>query len=634
MKGFSYKQGLIFFTLITWIFLGFNAAVLAATQPSEPLMAPGGNFIVALNGYKITDYEVNIRVQEDAVLEVTEGITVYFDEPKHGIYRKLPLENKIFGNMGQETAIPIQKAKVSHLSVKDGTTGQELSVEKETQSGQLVLKIGDSGEVITGEKTYVLHYRYVMGNAGMKHVDAFYYSLIGDEWDTYIGNVRFSIEMPKTFDGKGLFFMIGGTAAGQQVAYQIHGNTISGRADDVLGSGRGLHVRLELPQGYFYSKEKTGLGASGWLALLFMAASGGLFGMYGRNSRNLSVRFQGIDFNPAEAGYFLGGEFEKRGKIALLLYWAEKGYLCFEQTEQGNVLLRKLKDAEGEMKSYEEPLFKALFANGNPVAPEALRTQFTGVMDRVGQEMHRYFREPSHWLHTKASDRARWVSYLCTLFCIGLVADKLFGEAYSLTDFLTIGVCFITFAVFSFPFIALISYHQKKDGIGSKTGLVVAVACFLLILLFIVGLLAYAGALDIDAGLVVLAVGVCGMLGTVTRRRTDFGNQMFSQIDQCKRQLEKRQQTALSTQDTFYSLLPYAYLFGLSDAWAKAFDNLELGPPEWFKQRLIQLYSTLYFSNLMSDQLNSFESNMTYNDSSGSDGGGGGGSGGGGGGSW
>lgn len=605
-----------------------------AASASETL--PNGKLILSFHGYKITAYDVAVKVYENNVLDVTERITAHFDEPKHGIYRSIPLENTMRWFINQETSTHTQKARISNISVTDGSTGQELPLDKETTAGQLVLKIGDAGTTITGEKTYVIRYCYALGNDGRKEFDELYYNLIGDKWDTYIGNIRFSLEMPKAFDPKNLTFMLGTAEAGALVPYKVEGNTIYGTVDDVLSGGRGLTVRLELPEGYFSGIKEDSTGFMGMLSLSFMVVSVLLFFLFGRNPRLQSGSGWPTECNPAEAGYILGGDAAKRGRMALLMHWAEQGYLCFETDELGRTVLVKLREADTGLKPYEKTLFHALFVNGKRVTPEMLKTQCSGIMAKVEREIRAFFVEPSRRLYTSASGTARKICYLFTLVCIGIVTAKIFGDAYSLTDYLSIAAGILAFSFMLFPFIGLIGYYARKNGTGSTTGLAVNIVGLLLMLGVLLGLLAYSDALDSESGLAVLAVGVCSFAGVFTRRRSEFGNRLLSQVLGLEQRMERSRQTTPEPSGSFYSLLPYAYVFGLSEQWAKVFDGLELEPPEWFRGRLIHLYSTMYFSNWASEQLDSFESSITYNDSSGGDSGGtsGGGAGGGGGGAW
>lgn len=613
--------------------LGYAKAFAAAQAVPAPQVE---KIIVALNGYKITAYNVNVKVHENNVLDVTERITAHFTEPKHGIYRNIPLVNNVRWVIDQQPVTHVQKAKISNISIAD-PAGQVIPVDKENKSQGLLLKIGDAGKTLTGEQTYIIRYSYDLGDDGTKQFDELYYNLIGSQWDTYIGNISFTVEMPKAVDAKQLAFQLGTEPAGQLVSYKVEGNIISGTVNEVIGNGRGLTIRLELPEGYF-----SGVVAdNNWLkeavpaAIIFICVA--LFLLFGRNPRLQVENGQLVspDFNSAEAGYILGGDAAKQGRIALLLHWADKGYLCFENDDQDKITLIKSKDADDNMKPYEQTMFNALFVNSNTVTAEQLKTQFTGVMPKVDRELGDYFDEPSRQVYTAASRKARQACYLLTVLSMGLFSAKIVGAVYSWTDALMIVILIGVWAFVLFPFILFIDYYARKNGTGSKTGLAINISGFLLMLGALLGLAAYSDVFDRESALLVAAMGVSGFAGAFIRKRTYFGNKLLSQVISLKQQMASGGQNLTPTSEQFYSLLPYSHMFGMSEKWAKLFDGIELRPPEWFRGRIINLYSTLYFSNLMSNQLNSFESNMTYNDSSSSDGGGGGGgSGGGGGGSW
>ena len=106
---------------------------------------------------------------------------------------------------------------------------------------------------MSGQQEYVITYTYNMGKDPLKNVDELYLDLIGTDWDTVIGNVKFDIHMPKSFDAGKLGFSVGksGSTSSDDVLFEVNGNDISGSYHGILGEHEGLSVRLELPEGYF-----------------------------------------------------------------------------------------------------------------------------------------------------------------------------------------------------------------------------------------------------------------------------------------------------------------------------------------------------------------------------------------------
>ena len=58
-------------------------------------LTPSKNYKYKSYDYVIDKYDVNVVVNENNVFEITETITAYFNVPKHGIYRTIPLKNTI-----------------------------------------------------------------------------------------------------------------------------------------------------------------------------------------------------------------------------------------------------------------------------------------------------------------------------------------------------------------------------------------------------------------------------------------------------------------------------------------------------------------------------------------------------------
>ena len=95
--------------------------------------------------------------------------------------------------------------------------------------------------------------------------------------------------------------------------------------------------------------------------------------------------------------------------------------------------------------------------------------------------------------------------------------------------------------------------------------------------------------------------------------------------------------------DYFYDVLPYAYVFGLTDTWAKKFETIALEPPQWWEGNgMMHPYMMRYFIHNMQHSADQFGTQVykaiepskgTYT-SSGGGGYSGGGFGGGGGSSW
>jgi uncharacterized membrane protein YgcG len=307
-------------------------------------LAPSKNSKYSSYDYVIDKYDVNIIVNENNTFDITETITAYFNVSKHGIYRTIPLKNKITRLDGTTST---NKVQVTNVSVDN-----EYTTSKE--NGNYKIKIGSSNYTFTGEKTYTIKYTYNLGKDPIKDYDELYYNIIGSEWDTVIGNVTFSITMPKNFDASKLGFSSGefGSTDNSDVSYVVKDNTITGSYDDILDVGEALTVRCELEKGYFVG---AGLQINYFdyilylIPILLLAIAILIWYKYGRDD----VVVETVEFYPPEGlnslevGFLYKGEAENKDVTSLLVYLANKGYLkIIDSNTDANFDKVKLSDEE------------------------------------------------------------------------------------------------------------------------------------------------------------------------------------------------------------------------------------------------------------------------------------------------
>lgn len=274
--------------------------------------------------YVIDKYNVDIIVNENNTFDITETITAYFNVSKHGIFRTIPLKNTITRLDGTTSK---NRAQISNLSVNN-------KYKTSRENGNYKIKIGSANHTLTGEQTYVIKYTYNIGKDPVKNHDELYYNIIGNEWDTVIGNVTFSITMPKEFDLSKLGFSSGaiGSADNSKVKYNVNGNKITGSYNGILEVGEALTIRCELPEGYFVG---AGLSTNSivyimfLIPILFLGIAIFLWYKFGRDDQVVeTVEFYPPEgFNSLEVGFLYKGKAKNKDITSLLIFLANKGYL-------------------------------------------------------------------------------------------------------------------------------------------------------------------------------------------------------------------------------------------------------------------------------------------------------------------
>src|SRR5690554_6186441 len=119
--------------------------------------------------YAITQYKVDMVVNEDNTYDITEYIEVYFNVEKRGIVRSIPIKNELERLDGSKSK---NRAKISNIKVNNRYTTNRDILNYE-------IKIGDPNKTLTGYENYEISYRYDIGNNSSKKFDELYYNLIG-----------------------------------------------------------------------------------------------------------------------------------------------------------------------------------------------------------------------------------------------------------------------------------------------------------------------------------------------------------------------------------------------------------------------------------------------------------------------
>lgn len=635
-------------------------------------LTPSKNYQYSFYDYVIDKYDINIFVNENNTFDITETITAYFNVSKHGIFRTIPLKNTITRLDGTTST---NRTQVTNVSVdNEYTTSRE--------NGNYKLKIGSASRTLTGEQKYVIKYTYNLGKDSGKDYDELYYNIIGNEWDTVIGNVTFSITMPKEFDSSKLGFSSGttGSTDNNKVKYNVSGNKITGSYNGILGAGEALTVRCELPEGYFVGTGLT-FNLMNYIfylfPILFLVIALLLWYKYGRDDQVVeTVEFyppQG--FNSLEVGFLYKGKAENQDVTSLLIYLANQGYIKIAETEEKSLFskskgfkITKLKEYDGNNVN-EQIFLNGLFTkrpsisigslfsknveqeptdNTNEVTSTDLYNNFYITMNRILSNINNKENKNKIFEKSASSKTIFIILMIIATYCLITIPPIFaYGESSSLLFALLfpgIGFTFLFKLVFGETQTIYVNGRATYSSIGTKI--------FGLVWGLIFGVIPWAfmvlPALKQDpVYLVGYGLGLVCVLGMVIclkylPKRTPYGNEILGKLKGFRNFLETAEKDKLETmviQDPtyFYNILPYTYVLGVSDKWIKKFESISLQAPSWYDSP--NAFDMMTFGSFMNSTMTSAQSVMSSSpssDSSGSSGGGssGGGSGGGGGGSW
>lgn len=619
--------------------------------------------------YVIDRYNVDIVVNENNRLDITETLVVYFNVPKHGIYRTIPLKNTV---VRQDGSTSKNRTQVTNIKVNN-------EYETQRENNSLKLKIGSPNVTVTGAQYYSISYTYNLGKDPMKDYDELYYNIIGPEWlDTVIGNVSFTITMPKDFDASKLGFSAGyeGSTDSSGIVYSVDGNVITGSYNGILEATQALTVRCELPEGYFVG---AGLDINVrdyimfFIPIVLLLISILIWFIFGRDDKVIeTVEFYPPEgFNSLEVGFLYKGKADNQDVVSLLIYLANQGYIKISEFEEKNFLskktgfrITKLKDYDGNNineRTFLNGLFKMNYGKGillkNGEAydeSERIEVTSTDLYDSFYRTVNKILKNMNDKENTykifekRASKKSVFITLMIIAAFILITIPPI--TTYGMTEMLPFAIIFpgIGFTVmFSMLFeksnTVYVNGKPKNSPWASK----------------IFGLIWGMGFGGAPWAMIVLPallqdkwyfigymVGIVCIIGMVLCRvylpkRTPYGNMMLGKVKGFKNFLEvaekeKLEALVMEQPDYFYNILPYTYVLGVSDKWIKKFETIAIEAPSWYDS---PTFNTAAFGAFMGATMAAAYTSMSSSPSSssgGSSGGGssGGGSGGGGGGSW
>lgn len=588
--------------------------------------------------FTIEKYHVDMKVTKQNTYRITEQIKVDFHRERHGIYRDIPVSNKIVRQDGSTDNV---MAKLDNISCSDDYSCSR-------QSGNSIdycrLKIGDEDETVIGEKTYTISYDYIMGNDVLKGNDELYFNVIGTGWQTTIRNVTFSIEMPDTFDVDKLGMSYGayGDSVLEGLYYETDGNTIRGKLDSdlTLEPGQGVNVRLLLPEGYFQRVDETPVLAYVSIVVAIFGAilAFVLWFVFGRDDPVIET----VDFYPPnglnslEIAFAYKGSVDNEDVVSLLVYLAQKGYLKIHEEGKKNFVIEKVKEYDG-LNEVEKAFFNGLFSKGNIVRKSDLENSFYTTVNLVKTMVDN--KTNKKVIYQASSINKGWMLWGITMISFVLTLVIPVGD-YEFTALAGLAIGLGT---------AIVTCMSVRSLFLQNSNIVTRIVLFIVFLmvdvviyfLFIREPLSYVDKWYWIALLVNYIAGAVSMFFCAyLYKRTPYGTEILGKIRGFRTFLdtaEKERLEALVNENPqyFYEILPYTYVLDLSSKWMKKFESIAVEPPHWYYGNDYSMFDMMMFHHFMNTTMSQATSSMTSRPSSSSGGGfSGGGSGGGGGGSW
>ncbi|MDD4815761.1 MAG: DUF2207 domain-containing protein [Clostridia bacterium] len=633
--------GLIFMSIIAGIII--FAIIFSYVFPTAPVPIEDNSA-----EYNIGEYTTSITVNQNNTLSVNETIKVNFLVASHGIFRALPTINEVKNVDGEGNVISSKKFRVNYTNITVDKT-----FDTYTENDFLFIQIGSQYSYAQAEETYVLSY-IVELDSRYADYNQFYYNILGNLWDTTISDFTAIITFPTPVDASAPLTEIYVGEYGSTT--QIDGdwtenNTVLTITHSILAVGEGITVLVNLQEGFFTAPYPHLLDIFMLVLIVIFAIIAIVLYKKTSNKKMLVpvVQFSvNKKFTSADVGYIIDKTVDNKDIASLIILWAQKGYLEIIE-EKKKTFLRKLKNADNDMKQYEKTLFEAIFGNQDKkidiskIGEKILSTiQTTKTSIKIENEKA---------FSTKA-ELARSAIIIIMGILFGVV---LFAINYqNVNTFFTYLSVFVAIAIV----VSLFVWSKKqdmKDIINAKNKFYSKVSTLILLAgIFVFVFFSYDKICDIFFTSFIVFAELIFTIYLLSKFniRTNDGIADMGDIVGLKNFIEVTEKDRLEllakeNPTMFFDIMPYAYVLGVYEEWCKKFENIVIETPTWYVGNNLT-FNYLLMLNIMHSTTNSFlqavntaqfakmASTVTSNKTFGGSGGGfsGGGFGGGGGGRW
>lgn len=532
-------------------------------------------------GYTITDYAVQATVHADGSVTHNETIAVNFTQPRHGLVRGIPVSVRLPKEAGGETQQMAYRAEITEFRASENA---ELS----TENGYRIVRLGDEDVEVTGPHTYTLQFHYDLGADRVPDYDELFHGILGTDWDVSVQHFSYAVSFETPLPDEAALEVFSGAfgttdnSAGVTLAWD--GGTAYGESTRPLAAGEGISLYARLPEG-FWTNVRQPLTWPAW-ALCAAAAALAVITVLAACAASRRLPATGPQTAPpdgissAEVGYIIDGSADDSDLLSLVLWFADQGYLTLSGSED-HLVLRRRHALPLTAPDYQRTLYDALFPDGAATCDtEEWQPEFYQALQQAKAELAGTF-QGERALHKKGS-------VFSAIALPVLAACLLTGGAMFCGALLTGGSTALgLFTGLPLVFTALLAYFAHRRWLFAKTGertgwavgigltaLTGAVCAFftarLALVPFALPLLAFA------------AVLAACLLAPRIDQPTAYARRVTAELLGLRETLleEQQAQAALGGEGVFYRLLPYAYVFGLAEHWAKRFDKL--APPAWW----------------------------------------------------
>lgn len=556
-------------------------------------------------GYTIKAWRYEATVHKDNTWDVTETMDVFYDEPRHGIYRYIP---RIF--MQQHPAADSTMTEYTYRTEIDNVSvdGYEYETRSnDDEADNLVIIIGSEDKVVVGMQRYVIKYKLQYPDDRYRGNDVFYHSVLGSDCSTTIDDFSFRIRFDKPLPLKQLgdCFVYSGPWGTTTDALQlsdschIYEHEIVGHATSIRPRN-GITLLAQLPEGFYEGAATVStmpMQVAFGLSVAFLLITLMLQINNHRYRPALQTEYVAPDgLSSAEVGTIIDDSADLSDLTSLIPWFASKGYITITEVEgkkklfgknDSDLELHKLNDMPDDAPMYQKLFMHALFGKKDTVKLSRLGDRHTQISKAL-LALQREFKGERKLTQAKPTI---WLAFMAFL----LSSTIFFGTSSSVEtcNGETWAFAMLAWAAPLFFAVLLRAAFSAYDMIVRRIWIwlqliVIALGAAGCLILYDT-LYTPANYLGPELPGIIIIAGGCfvALMGARTYKDTEYRQQMMSKLLGFREFIEiaeKPQLQALVDEmpEYFYDVLPYAMVFGLTDKWRRHFKDIQITDPSWY----------------------------------------------------
>lgn len=524
--------------------------------------------------YYIKSYNIDLNVNDDYTVNVTETIKVEFNKESRGFVKYIPSKGYYVDETGNKKKYSLT---LENLTVNDKS---KLS----NKNDEYVINIY-SDKAFDKEETFII--KYDLKYKSLERI--LFLNIIDTRWSSTIENAKFNIKLPKVVSEDEIFITRGNiySTDTNNIIYEYEDNTIKGKLSSKLDPYEGIRFSSYVATNYF-NKSTTASNYDFILIFIMFINVIFVYVLWYRNGKDYitlaSSEYYPInDYNSLEFAYIKNEckNISDKEISSLIIYLANKGFIKIER-DFNKITLIKRKNYN-KTNEIERVFMRELFKNGNTFLIENGNKEYKGILKRIKKLINT--KENKLIVMEEKSLYLKIVPMILGILNV-IITLIVVGASMSILTFL------LTVIVTSFGFYLLTISLLNKPSIKKQIMIVFGIA-----LIVLVGSLTVYGILNSSAYLLfyyiigMLFYSLIVMFVYLMPKRSKDGNILYSNVINFKKFILSLNEDMIKTlyktdKNYFYNVFAYAYALDIEEDFIRKYEKIyKIELPKWYEDK-------------------------------------------------